>query len=109
MDKYDEMIAALQEQQRKIDKTVEALREAQAEEKMQIPICKNCEHFHPHFYISTDCTRGYNFRFGKMHLGHCSYPRCKDRKETDSCQHYKARVERCFDKYNNFFCDFVQE
>lgn len=26
MDKYDEMIAALQEQQRKIDKTVEALR-----------------------------------------------------------------------------------
>lgn len=109
MDKYDEMIAALQEQQKKIDKTVAALKEAQAEEKMQMPICKNCDYHHPHFYIDTSWTKGHKFSFGKMHLGHCSYPRCKDRKETDSCQHYKARVEKSWDKYQYFFCDWVQE
>lgn len=109
MDKYDEMIAELMEQQKKIEKTVAALKEAKAEAKMQLPICKNCDHYQPHFFIDTEWTMGRKFAFGKMACGHCKYPRLKDRRETDSCQHYKARVEKPFDKYGRFYCDLVSE
>ncbi len=50
----------------------------------ETPICLNCRHFHQH----------YN-KVGRVMLalecGHCSFPRLKYRKVTDTCEHFLGK------------------
>jgi len=45
-------------------------------------ICLNCEHFHQHY-------NKVGSAMWAMEYGHCSYPRMKIRKVTDSCVHFE--------------------
>lgn len=56
------------------------------DEKTQV--CANCTHFVQHFMY--DPKLGYTL----MHMGHCVYPRMKERKAYDDCKHFENRHER---------------
>lgn len=47
-------------------------------------ICLNCKHFHQHY------NRAGNF-FLALQSGHCSYPRMKNRRVTDTCEHFENK------------------
>lgn len=45
--------------------------------------CANCVHYHPHYV-----RRSFG-DFYKISWGHCSYPRLKNRKVLDVCEHFE--------------------
>lgn len=51
------------------------------------PICANCKHFYQHYvkYAPT--------HYVPIHLGHCAFPRLKDRMATDTCKHFQPIEE----------------
>ncbi len=49
--------------------------------------CANCKHFYQH-YIWIRC--GYE----PIASGHCTYPRVKDRKVYDCCEHFEREKEQ---------------
>ena len=51
------------------------------------PSCINCGSFHQHYVY-------YYGAYHISHIGHCSYPRCKDRYITDSCPHFRQTEEK---------------
>ena len=53
------------------------------------PICANCVHFVQH-YIYQDI---YN-RYSAVHLGHCTYPRVKNKQVCDSCERWEYGKHR---------------
>ena len=58
--------------------------------KYELPekCCKTCQHYIAH-YIRTG--RG---TYSRLHCGHCTEPRLKDRKEsTPACRHYSPKGE----------------
>ena len=45
-------------------------------------LCVNCEHFHLHYVLSGGwCV--------PITMGHCDYPRMKERRAYDECPHFK--------------------
>ena len=44
--------------------------------------CQNCAHFYRHFVYS-------NCRYHLLNVGHCAYPRLKDRLFDETCSHFK--------------------
>ncbi len=55
-----------------------------------IPMCVNCKHFWQHYI----CKGGPNDTAQwvvPLHCGHCIYPRVKDRKVYDVCEHFKQK------------------
>ena len=46
-------------------------------------LCANCKHFHQH-YIAMTPKHVY-----PIHVGHCSFPRMKDRMVTDACERFE--------------------
>lgn len=50
--------------------------------------CVNCRHFHLH-YIKNDRTE----RYTPLCCGHCSFPRIKDRRVYNRCEHFAQRCE----------------
>ena len=50
-------------------------------------VCANCTHFHQHYVKSTF----YENRFTPIHIGHCAFPRLKDRYTTDYCDHFREK------------------
>ena len=53
-------------------------------EVVQKTQCSNCKHFYQH-YVLTE--HGYL----ATNAGHCCYPRLKDRKPTDYCDHWEYK------------------
>ena len=49
------------------------------------PVCMNCKHYVPHF------TRTAFGAFSELSTGHCTHPRCKARKMTDTCDSFNSR------------------
>lgn len=49
--------------------------------------CFNCEHFRQH-YILDSLNPGY---CTPTYLGHCTYPRIKNRHVNDTCEHFKKK------------------
>ncbi len=50
--------------------------------------CGNCKHFVQHyFYYEFGCEA----RYAPMFYGHCKYPRFKNRKPVDYCDHFERR------------------
>ena len=47
-------------------------------------VCENCRYFHQH-YVRDGCG------FSKVFAGHCTYPRLKDRENSDSCDYFERR------------------
>lgn len=49
-------------------------------------VCKNCKHFYQHYVLNEreKC-------FEKIAVGHCVYPRMKDRKVFDTCDKFERR------------------
>ena len=55
----------------------------------QKPTCKTCQHYIPHYIRFA---RGV---YHRLHRGHCTEPRIKDRDEnTPACSHYRPREEK---------------
>ena len=48
--------------------------------------CINCTHFYQHYVKHGSYCH-------PIHIGHCAYPRIKDRIVTDSCIHFSQREE----------------
>lgn len=56
----------------------------------EINICKDCKHFRQHYvYINDDIKHGYE----PCNVGHCTYPRLKDKEATDTCKYYERKRE----------------
>lgn len=51
-------------------------------------VCANCKHFYQH-YVLDSWSRSYK----KIHLGHCVYPRQKEKMVTNGCAHFEPRRE----------------
>ena len=47
-------------------------------------VCANCKHFWQH-YVYDDRHR----EFKAIRVGHCAYPRMKDRCVTETCKHFE--------------------
>ena len=48
--------------------------------------CGNCAFFMQHYVYSLN-------RFTPMAIGHCIFPNCKDRFETETCKYFEDRAE----------------
>ena len=56
------------------------------------PTCGNCAHFHRHYVMDT--THGFmRNSFQKISLGHCTFPRNKDRFDSETCKHFKPKAD----------------
>lgn len=44
--------------------------------------CANCKHFYQHYILSWA-------GFDPLEQGHCCYPRLKNRRVTDCCEHFE--------------------
>lgn len=52
-------------------------------------VCANCAWFHQH-YVLDSATRAYCI---PISMGHCGYPRMKDRRAYETCKHFKKKTE----------------
>jgi len=50
-------------------------------------VCKNCKHFYPHYCMNPVG------RLIEVGVGHCGYPRIKDKEAYDSCKYFERRSE----------------
>lgn len=82
MDKYDEMLSELENQQKEIKEAIEKIKRVKSISQCIAPKCGNCRHFYQHYIISNVKNENEVY-FCKVSKGHCSYPRLKDRNEDD--------------------------
>ena len=59
--------------------------------------CGNCTFFMQHFIHTVG-------KFRPMYLGHCVFPNCKDRFETETCKNFTPRAE-----YEKFMAEVIAE
>ena len=52
--------------------------------------CVNCRHFMQH-YIHDDVPHMHVSEYTPISIGHCTYPRIKDRRVEQSCQNFTPR------------------
>ena len=52
-------------------------------------VCMNCKHFYRH-YVSDVFEKNYV----PILFGHCSFPRLKNRRVTDTCKHFQPKNAR---------------
>ena len=53
--------------------------------KTELSACGDCAHFRRHYIFDGE-------RYFALQFGHCVFPRCKDRREDQTCPHWEARV-----------------
>jgi len=92
MDKYDEMISALEKQQKELEETKQQLRKAKAFSKVITPKCANCHHFCWHYVQDTFTIPG-KVTFTRIDHGHCVYPRHKNRHAEQVCQYFEPSTK----------------
>ena len=56
---------------------------------LHAPRCVNCAHFHRHYV--QDSAKPHTAV--PLNMGHCSYPRLKDRTTTDTCKHFTNKED----------------
>lgn len=54
-----------------------------------IPFCINCEHFYQHYVKGGPPV--YTIDMVPLDCGHCAFPRTKERKAYDTCEHFKNK------------------
>lgn len=54
-----------------------------------VPMCINCKHFHRHYVHKGPPV--YTVQWTPLNCGHCAYPRLKDRKAYDTCEHFEQK------------------
>lgn len=55
----------------------------------ETPFCINCKHFHRHYVLGS----WHHGRYTPIDCGHCVFPRMKERKAYDTCEHFKNKNE----------------
>ena len=75
--------------QRLIVMTEERYRSLLEKDKKIPDKCENCINFYQH-YVKRDANAG---GYVKINMGHCRYPRLKNRRPDDCCQHFRQRKD----------------
>ena len=68
--------------------TKEDLKKAWYAGDKEAPLCVNCRYFHKH-YIRYPWKEKDSAPYVEIDYGHCSYPRIKQKRQWDSCDHFE--------------------
>lgn len=52
-------------------------------------VCKDCKHFTQHYVVNPER----NWLFDKANVGHCTYPRLKDKEPYDTCKYFEEKEQ----------------